>query len=131
VSTALTEPVAPQAAQFQHAAEHVARAEAAAEQTTAALRAAQAKLDQIDGRVGALQTERANIIARRTTGNTEPDDAAKVALIDADREGLAGLRRDAGAAVASARQVAEAAANQVAGARQFLQRQEDEAALGL
>ena len=85
----------PLPAAFQHATEHVARAEAAAETTAAALRATQAKLDQIDARVGALQTERAAIISRRTAGQHEADDAAALALINGDLEGLGNLRANA------------------------------------
>jgi chromosome segregation ATPase len=49
------------------------------------------RLSALRERLSAIETERAQIITRRAEGHQEPDDGARLALLDADREGLAGL----------------------------------------
>lgn len=66
-----------------------------AAQAEAAARAAQeaqtARLTALRGRLRDLEQHRQDIIARRLEGQEQPDDAAQIALADADIEGLRGL----------------------------------------
>ena len=73
----------------------MAETERAAETADAAVHEAQEKLDQIAGRITALESERAEIVARRTAGDRRDDDGARLAAMAADQEGLAKLRTDA------------------------------------
>jgi len=69
----------------------LAKAEHAAEQHADAVTAHETRLEALRGRLAALQEERNEIIARRAEGRQEPDDAARVHLIEADRDGLRAL----------------------------------------
>jgi len=117
--------------EFQAAGEKIAAAEAAATKAGAALREAEARRDQVAHRIGALAKERGMIIARRAGGDNQPDDAAKVSLLDADLEGLHRMQADAAATLALANSAAETAKRGVAHARERLEYAEAQRALAL
>lgn len=112
---------------IQAAALQLAQAEAWGERTAEPLAAANEKYERIQARIADLDRQRADLIARRQRGEQHPDDAANMTLIDADREGLAVLLNEAGAAVVAARRPHEDAKREVEAARHQLQRTEDEA----
>jgi len=109
------------------AGRHVAEASAAVEESRAPLAAAEAHRDRIAGRLGVLDAQRAAIVSRRAGGDEEPDDAARLALIAADREGLASLLVAAEAALVEPRAAAERARTALAEARRAFDAAEDEA----
>jgi DNA repair exonuclease SbcCD ATPase subunit len=53
--------------------------------------AAQARVAGLEARVADLGRQRGEIVARRTAGDARPSDGADLALLDADRDGLADL----------------------------------------
>jgi hypothetical protein len=72
-----------------------------------------------------LEGERASIIARRQQGDRRDDDGPRLALLDADREGLAGILAEKDAAVAAATAAAEAARRTLGTARYTFEREVD------
>lgn len=112
----------------QNAAEHLAHVEAQVERAAEALATTESAHLRILNRMQDLDTQRAALIVRRQRGETHPDDAASLALLDADRSGLEELRREAEVAVIAAKQPHDAAKKAVETARWQLQRAEDEAA---
>lgn len=115
-------------AAIEAAAQAVAHALTAAARAGAAFDEASDQHQKIADRIHALDAERAGIVARRAAGDHRPDDGARLALIEADKQGLAGLQSEAMAAVHAARGPAEAAKRAVAGARMMFDREEAERA---
>jgi chromosome segregation ATPase len=111
------------------AASFVASATARLETANAALAQAEAEARQVRARIATLEQERAAIIARRASGQHEHEDAARLALLAADSEGLAGIVTETEATVTAKRLAAEAEQALVAQASAQLARAEDEAAL--
>ena len=99
-----------------------AEARHAAAQT--ALGATESEADVIRRRILDLDGQRGAIVVRRREGEHRDDDGATLALLDADREGLAQIQAERDAAVAAARGPAEAAADALASARYALRRAE-------
>lgn len=129
-------PVAPYAAAdagqaFMGASARVAEAEFQAEQARGHLATAESKQAEINGRIATLEREKSEIINRRTAGQHEPDDAARVSLLDADLQGLYKLLHDAAAATALAMTEVNNTDHTVVLARQHLQLAEDEHAHAL
>ena len=56
---------------------------------------ASARADELEARIERLKADRVALIARRAQGDTRDDDAAQLALIDADTEALMGLAHGA------------------------------------
>lgn len=113
-------------AAIEAAAQSVAHALTAAARAGAAFDEASNQHQKIADRIHALDAERVGIVARRAAGDHRPDDGARLALIEADKQGLAGLEAEALATVHAARGPAEAAKRAVAGARMMLDREEAE-----
>jgi hypothetical protein len=93
----------------------------------ASLTAAEERQTVIEERIRALDAERVATIQRRAQGRHEADDAGRLALNAADREGLVGMLGDAAAVVATARQPAEEARRQISFAQNELRKAEAEA----
>jgi uncharacterized Ntn-hydrolase superfamily protein len=109
------------------AAHAVAEAEHEQVKAAAALLAEQETCAGIEARLAAIESDRAAIVGRRAGGDRRPDDAARLALLDADREGLRALLAEADAAVAAARGPSEQAERVLAAARFQLARCQDAA----
>ncbi len=105
-------------------AQALVAAEAKAAAAQAALAAAQAAHDEIVERVMDLRGQRGAIVVRRKEGEHLPDDPQRLALYDADIEGLAQIQAERASAVEAARGPAEAAAAAAADARHVLRRAE-------
>ena len=95
----------------------VAEAEQALQRASPALSSAETYLATIRDRIAELGTQRADIAARRSRGDHEPDDAGRLALIAVDIEGLEGMVPDADGRIAAARRPVEAATHAVDHAR--------------
>ena len=87
----------------------LAEAEHALQRASPALGSAETYLATICDRIAELGTQRADIAARRSRGDHEPDDAGRLALIAVDIEGLEGMAPDADGRIAAARRPVEAA----------------------
>lgn len=111
------------------AAGFVASASARLDTAKAALAAADKSAAAVRSRVTGLEAERAAMIQRRAAGQHEEGDAARLALIGADLEGLKPLLAEAEAVVIDARRKVEAEEILAANARQQLARAEAEAEL--
>lgn len=111
------------------AAAFVATAAARYDAAAAALAEAERAAARVRERVTALTQERAAMVSRRAQGQHEDGDAARLALIGADLDGLEPLAAEADASVAALRQKAESARSIVTNAQGQLARAEDEAAL--
>jgi len=117
----------PAMADVEAAARQVAEASASVEEARAPLAAAQAHRDRIAGRIDALEAERSSIVSRRAQGDECDDDAARLALIAADTEGLRGLLATAEGALVAPRDTFERAKAALATARMSFDRTEAEA----
>ena len=60
-----------------------------------AMQDASTRADELEARIERLKADRVALIARRAQGDTRDDDAAQLALIDADTEALMGLAHGA------------------------------------
>jgi hypothetical protein len=88
-----------------------------ADQAHAACLTADAAVAKIVGRIGALASDRASIVARRAAGDARPDDGATLELISADSEGLLGMKPAAVNAAAAAGAAYQRAAADLAAAK--------------
>lgn len=88
------------------------------------LAAARVALDRVRSRIESLHAARQQIVQRRAAGVEEADDGARLALIQADSEGLAELLAEADAAVTAAEGPAQEAVSAASTARNQLARQE-------
>lgn len=111
------------------AAGYIATAEARLDSANAEMADAEAMDRQLRGRIAALTDERTSIVQRRAGGRHEYSDAARLALIAADLEGLSSIAAEAEAALAAARSKMEGEQRLAVQARAHLARAEDEATL--
>lgn len=72
------------------------------------------------GRVDVLHGEREAVVARRQAGDRQPNDAAQLLLLEADREGMNALLAEAEEAVAVAQAPVNASMQAMSTARQLL-----------
>jgi chromosome segregation ATPase len=107
------------------AAHTVASAQQQLENASAELASASEAYNQVGQRVIALNAKRDGIILRRQRGDQRPDDAAELALIDADRQGLDPILAEAQAAMDAARGPVQQAKRGLELSRQNLQLVED------
>lgn len=94
-------------------AAELAAAQRVSEAAKAKLDAAIAHHDQVAARIADADGRRREMIARCASGDRRPDDALALAVLDADKEELATMAREADAAIAAARQAHETAGNAV------------------
>jgi chromosome segregation ATPase len=92
--------VAPEIAEAAHT---VATAQQHLENASTKLASASEEYGQVQQRVVSLNAKRDDIILRRQRGDQRPNDAAELALVDADRQGLAPILAEAQAAMDAAR----------------------------
>jgi hypothetical protein len=111
------------------AASFVASATGRLETANAALAQAEAEDRKVRDRIAALTAERQAILQRRAGGQHEHDDAPRLALLDADAEGLASIAAETEAAVTAKRLATEAEQTLVLRAKAGLALAEDTAAL--
>jgi hypothetical protein len=109
-----------------HAALRVTKAEAAFAAATAKLTAAKTAADEINARVTALDSERAEIVAAARNGDTDGKLALRLAVVAADADDLRKIASDAKAGVASAQVEMNRAAQEVAVSEQQLALVKDE-----
>jgi hypothetical protein len=98
------------------AAAVVASADARHRRAAEDLRAAEGRLRVVETRIAAKASARDAIVSRRLAGDERSDDAAELALVDADREALTGLLDDAERVTAEQRIPAQAAAQALSAA---------------
>lgn len=103
------------------ASKQVAAAERDHARAMKALTAAIGERDKRAGLLAGLNGQRAAVVARRQAGDRQPDDAAQLALLEADREGMNALLAEAEAAVALAQEPVNAAMQAVSVARHSLE----------
>jgi hypothetical protein len=113
-------------AAIQSAAIALATARAKTEVTSAEFEQSCEREMQIASRIDILDSKRDQIIGRRQRGDQKPDDGVSLALIAADREGLAPLLRDAKSATAEVRNRCLATQSFVDAAVLALQQVEDQ-----
>ncbi len=109
-------------------ADELADAMANAASALSTLGAAEAHLDKISTRMSDLARERGEIVSRRSAGREEPDDGQRLALIQADTEGLKAMLPDATERVSKARASHSAASAIAAKCRDGIARAETLAA---
>ncbi len=97
------------------AAAALAEARVTADQTAAVLADATAVLDNLVARIGALETERTEIVTSRRAGANDPAHGARLALLAVDLEGLQEIAAGAERDVAAARAAHDEATSVVAG----------------
>ena len=95
------------------------------EDASAKLASASEAYHQVEQRVVALNAKRDEIIFRRQRGDQRPNDAADLALVDADRQGLAPILAEAQAAMDAARGPVQQAKRGLELSKQNLQLVED------
>ena len=104
----------------------LAEAESTLHHASGTLASADAARDNIDTRIADLVTQRAAIIIRRTSGDRQPDDGSRLALIAVDIDGLQAMIPDADAVSAAARLPVQTAQHAMEHARAKLARTEAE-----
>jgi hypothetical protein len=111
---------------IEHAALRVSKAEAARDAANAKLAAAKTVAAEIDSRVAALDTERAEIVAAARTGDADPAAGLRLAVIDADLADLRKIAADGKAGLANAQSDVHRASQAVTVAEQQLALVKDE-----
>jgi hypothetical protein len=109
------------------ATRHVAEAQQTSEACANALATAKKHQDKISSRVNELAEQRAGVVARRQTGDTQESDGSTLALIAADSEGLSALAVEAERIVGAALDRVNAARTLLLAAEAGLRRAQDHA----